>query len=176
MSALELRLKNGIAICSTVGSGANPTSWPICSAMTLLNNSVIEIIGTIGEFRPLLLNCGDKDVERFLYLQNAGQVAIAEKTSEKFRELSLALTVLIEGGSGVGKTIAALALSAATGRRVFFVRIDDSIDETHADEVVDVGEVVARARSSSGRRSSSAWAGRSRWPGSARPAAARRCR
>lgn len=83
-----------------------------------------------GRFRPLQRNSGEEDIERFLDLKETGRLAIPEQTVERFQNiLSLGPTVLIEGRSGVGKTIAALALSSATTRRTFYIRIDEDLDE-----------------------------------------------
>jgi hypothetical protein len=83
-----------------------------------------------GRFRPLLPGSGDPAVERFLELAQADQVVIDPTITESFHEiLGLQSIILIEGRSGTGKTIAGLALAQASKRRVFFVRVDDSIDE-----------------------------------------------
>ena len=83
-----------------------------------------------GRFRPLLSGSGDGRIDRFLSLREDRAIVIPEAFREKFSEvLGGSSTVLIEGLPGVGKTTTALALGSAAGRRVFFVGIDDGIDE-----------------------------------------------
>ena len=83
-----------------------------------------------GRFRPLLSGSGDGRIDRFLSLREDRAIVIPEAFREKFSEvLGGSSTVLIEELPGVGKTTTALALGSAAGRRVFFVGIDDGIDE-----------------------------------------------
>jgi hypothetical protein len=83
-----------------------------------------------GRFRPLTSYCGDPQIVRFLELAKAGKIVVDPKTTESFNDiLGLQSMVLIEGRSGAGKTTTALALAEASERRVFFVRMDESIDE-----------------------------------------------
>jgi len=86
-------------------------------------------------FRPLVAGSGEKTVDHYLALKEAGRLYVEPKLEESFtRKLEVGGSLLIQGLPGSGKTITGLALAETLRHRqgpyrIFYISLRHDLDE-----------------------------------------------
>ncbi|MFX0200113.1 MAG: hypothetical protein ACFFCW_28670 [Candidatus Hodarchaeota archaeon] len=86
-------------------------------------------------FRPLVANCGERTIERYLAQKEAGRLYIDPKIEDTFREKLLSNeSLLIRGLPGTGKTITGLAMAESfdyqnCSYRIFYINMKYDLNE-----------------------------------------------